>query len=144
MPSAVGIDECRLVELPTVEDPAGNLVFAEGEHHVPFPIARAYHVYGVPAGARRGGHAHRRIEQLVICLSGNFEVAVDDGSRRNAFALGDPRFGLYLPPMVWHELTGFAAGSAYYVISSGRYDEAEYVRDYEEFQRLAGVSSENP
>lgn len=133
----MGVDECKLVELPTVEDRQGNLVFAEGGRHVPFAIARTYHVYGVPAGARRGGHAHRRIEQLVVCLQGGFEVAVDDGVRRESFSLGDPRFGLYLPPLVWHELTGFTAGSAYYVVSSGRYDESEYIRDHGEFLRHA-------
>jgi uncharacterized RmlC-like cupin family protein len=134
----MGIDECRLVELPLVEDPQGNLAFAEGEREVPFSIARVYHVYGVPSAARRGGHAHRSIEQMVICLSGGFEVSVDDGSRRGVFAIGDPQFGLYLPPMVWHELRGFAADSAYYVASSGRYDEAEYIRDYDEFLAARG------
>jgi uncharacterized RmlC-like cupin family protein len=133
----VGVDQCKLIELPVAENPLGNLAFAEGERQVPFAIARVYHVYGVPAGARRGGHAHRRIEQLVFCLNGGFEVSVEDGSRRHSFALEDPRFGLYLPPMVWHDLTDFAADSAYYVVSSGRYDEAEYIRDYEEFQELA-------
>ncbi len=137
----MGVDQCRLIELPGIEDPQGNLAFAEGGRHVPFQIARAYHVYGVPAGAKRGGHAHREIEQLVVCLRGEFEVAVDDGSSRSSFAVGDPRFALYLPPMVWHDLTGFAADSAYYVLSSGLYDEAEYVRGYEEFRRLADDSS---
>lgn len=142
MPTSVGVDECKLVELPSVEDPQGNLVFGEGGRHVPFAIARGYHVYGVPADARRGGHAHRRIEQLVICLHGGFEVAVDDGSRHRAFAMGDPRFALFLPPMVWHDLTDFVADTAYYVLSSGRYDETEYVRDYEEFQRLVRDTSQ--
>lgn len=136
----MGIEDCKLVELPSVEDPQGNLVFGEGERHVPFPIARVYHVYGIPAGSRRGGHAHRHIEQLVICLSGAFEIGVDDGSRRASFAMEDPRFGLYLPPLVWHELTGFTAASSYYVVSSGVYDEAEYVRDREEFLGLAADS----
>ena len=134
----MGVEECKLLELPAVEHPLGNLVFAEGERHVPFPIARVYHVYGVPARARRGGHAHRRIEQLVICLSGGFEVALDDGSDRRVLTVDDPRLGLYLPPMIWHDLTGFAEGSAYYVVSSGPYDEAEYIRDHGEFHRLAG------
>lgn len=137
----MGVDDCQLVELPTVEDAQGNLVFGEGEHHIPFPIARVYHVYDVPRGARRGGHAHRRTRQLVICLNGGFEVSVEDGSSHSSFALGDPRFGLYLPPMTWHDLTDFAEGSAYYVVSSGRYDEAEYIRDYEEFRRLAPTAA---
>lgn len=140
----MSIDECKLIELPSVEDPQGNLVFAEGERHIPFPIARAYHVYGVPAGARRGGHGHREIEQMVICISGSFKVTVDDGSRRDAFSLDDPRHALYLPPMVWHDLIDFAADSAYYVVSSGRYDEREYVRDYDEFRRLASDPSPTP
>lgn len=138
VPSPVGVEECKLIELPSVEDPQGNLVFGEGERHVPFPIARVYHVYDVPADAKRGGHAHRRIEQLVICLNGGFEVGVEDGSQSDSFIMDNPRFGLYLPPMIWHDLTGFAAGSAYYVVSSGVYDETEYIRDYDEFQRLAG------
>jgi hypothetical protein len=133
----VGVDDCQLVELPTVEDSQGNLVFGEAERHIPFAIARVYHVYDVPEGAQRGGHAHRDIEQLIICLHGGFEVSVDDGSRRASFALSDPSFGLYLPSMAWHDLTGFAEGSAYYVVSSGRYDETEYVRDYAEFEKLA-------
>ncbi len=140
----MGVDDCQLVALPTVEDAQGNLVFGEAERHIPFPIARVYHVYDVPEGARRGGHAHRLTEQLVVCLHGGFKVSVDDGSRRVSFALGDPRFGLYLPPMAWHDLTGFAAGSAYYVVSSGRYDETEYVRDYAEFQALAQNRAANP
>lgn len=140
----MGVDECKLLELPVVENPLGNLAFAEADRHVPFPIARVYHVYGVPEGARRGGHAHHRIEQVVFCLSGGFEVSVEDGSRRHSFALEDPRFGLYLPPLVWHDLTDFAEGSAYYVVSSGRYDETEYIRDYEAFQELAQSSAANP
>lgn len=137
----MGPEECQLVELPTVEDAQGNLVFGEGERHIPFPIARVYHVYGVPKGARRGGHAHRHVEQLVICLSGGFEVSVEDGSGHRSFAMQDPRFGLYLPPMSWHDLTGFAEGSAYYVVSSGHYDEAEYIRDYEEFRGLTRAAA---
>lgn len=133
----MGVRECKLLELPVVEDPQGNLAFAEADRHVPFPIARVYHVYGVPAGARRGGHAHHRIEQVVFCLSGGFEVSVEDGSRRQSFTLEDPHLGLYLPPMAWHDLINFADDSAYYVVSSGRYEESEYIRDYERFQELA-------
>lgn len=120
-----------------MENSLGNLVFAEGSRHVPFPIARIYHIYGVPLGARRGGHAHRDTEQLIICLGGGFKVAVDDGSQRTSFSVGDPRFGLYLPRMIWRDLTDFADDSAYYVVSSGLYDESEYIRDYEEFRRQA-------
>jgi len=140
----VPADQCKLLELPTVEDAQGNLVFGEGERQIPFQIARVYHVYGVPEGARRGGHAHRRIQQLVICLSGAFKVGVEDGSGSHSFAIEDPRVGLYLPPMAWHDLTDFTADSAYYVVSSGPYEEAEYIRDYAEFQELALNFAANP
>lgn len=130
----MGAQECKLVELPVVEDPQGDLAFAEERRHVPFPIARVYHVYRVPSGATRGGHAHRAVEQMVVPLAGSFEVVVDDGSRRRAFALDRPQVGLYLPPLVWHDLRGFSAGSAYFVLASTHYDEADYIRDYEEFR----------
>ncbi len=141
MRSPVSLDECKLVELPVVEHPQGNLAFAEGERQIPFQIARVYHVFAVPALARRGGHAHRRIEQVVFCLHGRFELSVDDGVRTGSFVLEDPKSGLYLPPLVWHELSGFAPGSAYYVASSGRYDEGEYIRDRDEFDRIATAPS---
>jgi dTDP-4-dehydrorhamnose 3,5-epimerase-like enzyme len=129
----VGIEDCRLIELPVVEDPQGNLAFAEGEGHVPFPIARAFYVYAVPAGAARGGHAHRSLRQVVFCVSGRLDATVDDGTERRSFALEDPREGLYLPPMVWHDLGGFSPGTAYLVLTSARFDEGDYIRDRDEY-----------
>jgi dTDP-4-dehydrorhamnose 3,5-epimerase-like enzyme len=136
----VGIEECELLELPVVEDPQGNLAFAEAERHVPFPIARAFYVYGVPAGAIRGGHAHRTLEQAVFCLNGRLEVALDDGADRRTVALEDPRTGLYLSTMVWHDLVGFAAGTVYLVLTSAHFDESDYIRDHGDYLRLVGAS----
>lgn len=129
----MGIEECKLVELPVVEDPQGSLAFAEAGTHVPFPIARAFYVYDVPAGAVRGGHAHLTLEQAVFCVAGRLEATVDDGARRRTFSLEDPRIGLYLPPMVWHDLGGFAAGTVYLVLTSAPFDESDYVRDHDEY-----------
>jgi dTDP-4-dehydrorhamnose 3,5-epimerase-like enzyme len=135
----VGIEECKLVELPVREDPQGDLAFAEGGRHVPFPIARVFYVYDVPGEAVRGGHAHLALEQAVFCVAGRLEVIVDDGTQREAFALESPRTGLYLPPMVWHDLGGFAPGSVYVVLTSAHFDEADYIRDRDEF--LAAIGS---
>jgi dTDP-4-dehydrorhamnose 3,5-epimerase-like enzyme len=129
----VSIEDCRLIELPVVEDSAGNLAYAESGDGIPFPIARTFHVYGVPGGAVRGGHAHLALEQVVFCVAGRFEAVIDDGVEQRAFELEDPRVGLYLPPMVWHDLTGFAAGTVYLVLTSARYDESDYIRDHDEF-----------
>src|SRR4051794_35004282 len=98
------IDDCRRIELPVVADPQGDLAFAEGESHVPFPIARVFYVYDVPVEAARGGHAHRALEQVVFCIAGRMELMIDDGRERRVEVLDDPRRGLYLPPMVWHDI----------------------------------------
>lgn len=134
---AMGVEKCRPIELPVVADPQGNLAFAEAESHVPFPIARAFYVYDIPTGAARGGHAHLVLEQAIFCLAGRLEMTVDDGERRQTHALEDPRQGLYLPPMVWHDIGGFSPGTVYLVFASAPFDEADYIRDYDEFLRTA-------
>lgn len=132
------IDECRLVELPVVHNPQGNLTFIEGERHVPFPIARVYYLYDVPEGAARGGHAHRELEQLIVPI-GSFDVIVDDGVERKRITLDKPAVGLLVPRMIWRELENFSAGSFCVVLASAYYDEADYYRDYGDFQTaLAG------
>lgn len=129
----MGIDDCRAIELPVMADPQGDLAFAEGESHVPFPIARVFYVYDVPAAATRGGHAHRLLEQAVFCLTGRMELVVDDGERRRSFVLDDPRRGVYLPPLVWHDIGGFSAGTVYLALASAEFDEGDYIRDRDEF-----------
>jgi dTDP-4-dehydrorhamnose 3,5-epimerase-like enzyme len=133
----MGIDDCRRIELPVVSDPQGDLAFAEGESHVPFPIARVFYVYDVPAEAARGGHAHRTLEQAVFCIAGRMELVVDDGRERRPEVLDDPRRGLYLPRMVWHDIGGFSPGTVYLVLASAAFDEGDYIRDREEFLRAA-------
>jgi len=121
-----------------VPDPQGDLAFAEGEGHLPFAIARVFYVYGIPADAARGGHAHLALEQAVFCLAGRMEITVDDGERRRPVTLDDPRRGIYLPPLVWHDIGGFAPGTVYLACASAEFDEADYIRDYDEFLRAAG------
>lgn len=129
----MGLEKCKLIELPLVAGPQGNLIFAEAEAHVPFPIARTFCVYDIPAGSARGGHAHYRLEEVVFCLAGSLEIVVDDGIGRHTYRLEDPRRGLYLPPMVWHDIGAFATGTVYMGLLSTLFEEDDYIRDYDEY-----------
>ena len=123
----------RLVELPQIHDPRGDLVFVEGAVHLPFEIARVYYLYNVPVMAERGGHAHRELEQVLFALSGSFRVTTDDGSEKREFLLRDPRQGLHISRMIWREMDQFSQGAVCMVLASHRYDEGDYFRDYHEF-----------
>ncbi|HSX59239.1 MAG TPA: FdtA/QdtA family cupin domain-containing protein [Tahibacter sp.] len=132
------LEDCRVIELPKIADPRGNLTFVEGQVHVPFDIARVYYLYDVPGGAERGGHAHRALQQLIIAMSGSFDVLLDDGRSRRQVHLNRSYYGLLVCPMIWRELSNFSSGSVCMVLASHRYDEADYYRDYAVFQRDAG------
>lgn len=139
----MGIEECKLVQLPLVEDPQGNLAFAEQGGEIPFPIARVFYVYDIPDEAVRGGHAHLTLEQVLFCVAGRLDVAVRDGVRRRTFRIEHPRTGLYLPPMVWHDIGGFATGTVYLVLTSKHFDEDDYIRDYDEYLATTAVAEAN-
>jgi dTDP-4-dehydrorhamnose 3,5-epimerase-like enzyme len=128
-----GLTGCRIIELPRVTDPRGNLTFIEGQEHVPFDIARAFYPYDLPGGEGRGGHAHRELEQFVIAASGSFEVLVDDGKHQERFFLSRAYYGLYVPRMIWQEVSNFSSGSVCLVLASHRYEEADYYRNYWDF-----------
>lgn len=122
------------MELPVVHNPQGNLTFIEGQEHVPFEIARVYYLYDVPGGATRGGHAHKQLQQLLIAMSGSFEVLLDDGAKRRSVRLNRSYVGLYMPTMIWRELVDFSSGSVCMVLASAPYEEADYIRDHDEFR----------
>lgn len=130
------LDDCRLLQLPKIEDRRGNLTFIEGNRHVPFSIERVYYLYDVPGGAERGGHAHKHLHQFLVAMSGSFDVKLDDGHRKATFHLNRSYAGLYLCPMIWREIDNFSSASVCMVLASSHYDADEYVRDYAEFQRL--------
>jgi hypothetical protein len=121
---------CRIVELPKISDPRGNLTFVEGGHHVPFEIKRVYYLYDVPGGAERGGHSHKELHQLLIAMSGSFDVLVDDGYRKKRVHLNRSYYGLYIPPLIWRELENFSSGSVCLVLASEHFRESDYYRDY--------------
>ncbi|MGY1689552.1 sugar 3,4-ketoisomerase [Geodermatophilus sp. SYSU D01105] len=132
---------CRIVELPRIVDPRGNLTFIEGGTHVPFAVQRVFYLYDVPGGESRGGHAHRELEQLIIAANGSFDVIVDNGSEHERFSLNRSYYGLYVPSMIWTHLENFSSGSVSLVLASLTYDEADYYRDYDEFQLARGLAA---
>lgn len=130
-----GLHRCRLMDLPRINDPRGNLTFVEGSSHVDFDIRRVYYLYDVPGGSERGGHAHKELRQLIIAMSGSFDVILDDGREKRRVHLNRSYQGLYVCPMIWRELDNFSSGSVCMVLASNRYDEEDYYRDYAEFMR---------
>ena len=125
----------RQIDLPQIHDPRGDLTFVEGGNHIPFNIARVYYLYNVPVDSERGGHAHRELEQVVFALSGSFRMKVNDGYEQRDYWLRDPRKGLYISRLVWREMDSFSQGAVCMVLTSHRYDEGDYIRDFDEFVR---------
>lgn len=130
------VDDCKIIELPRVQDHRGNLSFVEGNEHIPFEIKRVYYLYDVPGGAERGGHAHKDLQQLIIAMSGSFDVIVDDGKNRKTFHLNRSYYGLLMPTMIWRELDNFSSGSVCLVLASEKFDEYDYIRDYNEYRKV--------
>jgi dTDP-4-dehydrorhamnose 3,5-epimerase-like enzyme len=125
--------QARIIDLPKFFDERGNLTVIENNRDIPFAIRRTYWVYDVPGGEHRGGHAYRQNEELIVALSGSFDVIVDDGTERRTFPMNRSYFGLYLPSGTWRELNNFSTNSLAIVLASTDYDVADYIRDYDEF-----------
>jgi dTDP-4-dehydrorhamnose 3,5-epimerase-like enzyme len=135
------MDAVRLIDLPRIADPRGNLTFVEAQRHIPFEVKRVFYLYDVPGGESRAGHANRELEQLIIAATGSFDVVLDDGRERKTWSLRRSYYGLYVPGMVWRELENFSSGSVCLVLCSDYYDPDDYYRDYEEFVAAAGAGS---
>jgi hypothetical protein len=131
----MNIHNCKMVDLPKITDPRGNLTFIEGGVHIPFDIQRVYYLYDVPGGAERGGHAHKGLQQLIIAMSGSFDVVLDDGVNKKRVHLNRSYSGLYVCPMIWRELDNFSSGSVCMVLASNKYDEQDYYRYHADFMR---------
>lgn len=131
------LDSCTLIELPKINDPRGNLTYIEGNKQIPFNIERVYYLYDVPGGSERGGHAHKELHQLIVAMSGSFDIVLDDGKEKRRIHLNRPYVGLYVCPMIWRELDNFSSGSVCMVLASNCYDESDYYRDYGKFLEKA-------
>ena len=127
------MEQPRIVKLPKISDPRGNLSVIEELKDIPFKIERTYWIYDVPGGETRGGHAFKQTEELIIALSGSFDVTVDDGREKIVFNLNRSYYGLYVPKGMWREMENFSTNSLALVLSSTKYDANDYIRDYEEF-----------
>lgn len=125
--------DARIIELPRVFDPRGNLSFIEEESHIPFTIARSYWIYDVPGGEYRGSHAFKQAEEFIIALSGSFDVILNDGKEEKAYSLNRSYYGLFIPKLTWRRLENFSTNSLALVLSSTKYHDSDYIRDYDMF-----------
>lgn len=130
------LDHAKIIELPKILDPRGNLSFLEEYRSVPFEIQRTYWIYDVPGGEIRGSHAFKTSCEFIIALSGSFDVRLNDGSYEMKFTLSRSFYGLYIPQLLWRTLENFSTNSLALVLSSTKYDEADYIRDYDFFSFL--------
>lgn len=135
----MSVKECRLINLPKIQDPRGNLTFVEANKHVPFDIQRVFYLYDVPGGSDRGGHALKTCHQFLIAMSGSFDVILDDGQKKKRVHLARSYYGLHIPPTVWREMDNFSSGSVCMVLASNTYDEDDYYRDYSEYLRTMSL-----
>lgn len=135
----MSINDCKLIELPKIIDPRGNLTFIESYNQVPFNIKRVFYLYDVPGGESRGGHANIALEQVIIAVSGSFDVLVDDGINKKKFMLNRSYFGLYIPGLIWREIENFSSGAVCLVLCSEYFNEFDYYREYTEYTNAIKV-----
>lgn len=133
----MALNNVRLIDLPKICDPRGNLSFIQNETHLPFDIARAYWIYDVPGGKFRDGHAFRTQQEFIVALSGSFDVVLNDGNKVVRHHLCRSYYGLYVPAMTWREIDNFSTNSVALVLSSTLYDEDDYIRDFNTYKRIA-------
>jgi dTDP-4-dehydrorhamnose 3,5-epimerase-like enzyme len=129
----MGIEQCRIIELPKISDPRGNLTFVEANRHIPFDIKRVYYLYDVPGGSERAGHAHKQLQQLFIAMSGSFDIILDDGDQKTKYHMNRSYYALYVSSMIWRNLDNFSSGAVCMVLASEYYDESDYYREYQDF-----------
>lgn len=131
----MSLADCRVLDLPKIHDPRGNLTFIEGGRHIPFEIKRVFYLYDVPGGETRAGHALKSCYQLVTAVMGSFDLILDDGETRRKFTLNRAYQGVLIPPTIWRELENFSSGAVCMVLASENYREDAYYRDYQEYLR---------
>ena len=129
------VNDCRSVELRTVDDHRGSISFVESGVDFEFPVQRVYWTYDVPSRATRAGHSHRRLQQLYIAISGSFDVHLDDGEHQRVVPLRHPNEGLLMVPGIWRELHNFSSNACLLVLASALFDESDYIREHADFQR---------
>lgn len=130
------IYDCHFLELPKIGTEAGSITSINNNIEISFAINRVYYLYDIPSGEGRGGHSHKKLHQIIIAASGSFDLILDDGSMKRSIHLARPYLGVYLPPGLWRELNNFSSGAICLVLASNPYDEEDYIRDYQTFQKM--------
>lgn len=131
----MSLDSCKIIDLPKIADPRGNLTFIEGDNHIPFAIKRVFYLYDVPGGADRAGHALKTCHQFLIAMSGSFDVILYDGREKRRVHLNRSYYGLHIPPMIWREIDNFSSGSVCLALASEPYEPNDDYREYNEYLR---------
>ena len=130
------ISDCDILSLPRIKNVAGNITAMHNSKELPFDIKRIFYLYDVPGGESRGAHAHYECHQLIVAASGSFEILLDDGMEQKILQLNRPYMGLHIPPLIWASEINFSSGSICLVLASHEYNEADYIRDYNEYLNL--------
>lgn len=134
----MALDKVKIIDLPKIYDPRGNLSFIEGNNHIPFKIERTYWIYDVPGGKTRSGHAFRTQEEFIVALSGSFDIILNDGKgNEETFHMARSYYGLHIPPMTWRKIVNFSTNSVAMILSSTKYDANDYIEDFEQFKAIA-------
>ena len=140
-PRTTTVDDCKIIQLPKINNPAGNITSANNHGEIPFNTKRVYYLYDVPGGEARGGHGHKQLQQLILAGSGSFDIIVNDGKNQRRFQLNRPDYGLYIPPGIWRELDNFSSGSISLVLASDNYEEEDYIRDFQSYKAFKKVTT---
>lgn len=133
----ISVYDCSIIELPRIQNRAGNITPIHGGINIPFQIKRVFYLYDIPGGADRGAHAHRTCHQFIIAASGSFEIELDDGTTKRTVSLNRPYFGLHIPPGIWAAEKGFSSGAICLVLTSDKYEESDYIRDYGQYLKFS-------
>lgn len=135
----VSLDKIQIIELPKILDDRGNLSFFENSNQIPFDISRVYWIYDVPGGQQRGGHAYKDLQEIIIALSGSFDVILNDGSREKKFTLNRSYYALYIPRLIWRHMENFSTNSLAFIATDQLYKPEQYIRDFSEFKRMVNA-----
>jgi len=127
------VSDCKIKELPRIQNRAGNITPIENFVQIPFKISRVFYIYDIPGGEDRGAHAHKECHQFLVATSGSFEIELDDGAAKRTVMLNRPYYGLHIPPGIWAAERGFSSGAVCLVLVSHKYNEEDYIRDYQDF-----------
>ena len=136
MSKRASVDDCRIIQLPKHVRESGNITVVENNRELPFEVKRVYYLYDVPGGEERGGHSHKQLYSFMVAASGSFDVLLDDGVSTRTVTLNRPSYGLLIVPGIWRVLNNFSSGSVCLVLTSDYYDEADYIREYEDFKKI--------